>query len=345
MKKFRIGLVGLLVVAAASNVPWASADPDAVAEAQAELERIQEEAAQIDADIIAASERVTDAETKLATLTDDLATQQAKVDQLGLDLGDVAMLQLNSGGFDITNQLLSSATDSSFLSGLATIQNEAARSNADIQALQVEQARLDSLTDQQERLTASLVADQEAKEQLAADYDAKEDEAQAVYDQLSEEERQRLAALEAERQAAAAEAAEPTPDAGSEDSDQPAPAVSGSASERAAQAANIALAQAGKSYVWGATGPNSFDCSGLMIYAYSQVGISLPRTSGAQYNAGTAVSRSDLQPGDLVFYYSGISHVGMYIGNGQIIHAANPSSGVRVAGLDSMPYMGARRVA
>ena len=95
----------------------------------------------------------------------------------------------------------------------------------------------------------------------------------------------------------------------------------------------------------GATGPSSFDCSGLMLAAYKQVGISLPRTSQAQISAGTSVSKGDLQPGDLVFYYSGITHVGMYIGNGKIVHAANPRSGVVTAPVNSMPFAGARRVA
>jgi len=95
----------------------------------------------------------------------------------------------------------------------------------------------------------------------------------------------------------------------------------------------------------GATGPNAYDCSGLTTAAYRSVGVSLPRTSQAQYRVGTPVSLSNLQPGDLVFYYSGISHVGIYIGNGRIVHAANPRSGVTTASVTSMPFMGGRRVA
>ncbi|WP_323791239.1 C40 family peptidase [Nocardioides sp.] len=74
-----------------------------------------------------------------------------------------------------------------------------------------------------------------------------------------------------------------------------------------------------------------------------QAGVSLPHSSGAQYSSGPRVAASDLRPGDLVFYYSPISHVGMYIGNGNIVHAANPSTGVQVTGLYSMPYVGAVR--
>ena len=104
-----------------------------------------------------------------------------------------------------------------------------------------------------------------------------------------------------------------------------------------------ALAQVGKSYVWGAAGPSGFDCSGLTMMAWRQAGVSLPHSSSAQYGGGTKVSTSALQPGDLVYYYSPISHVGIYIGNGQIVDAANPSTGVRITSVDSMPLVGATR--
>ena len=104
-----------------------------------------------------------------------------------------------------------------------------------------------------------------------------------------------------------------------------------------------AKSQVGKSYVWGAAGPDSFDCSGLTMMAWQQAGISLPHNSTAQYGAGQPISRSELKPGDLVFYYSPISHVGIYIGDGQIVSALNPGAGINVRGLDDMPYSGAVR--
>ncbi len=104
-----------------------------------------------------------------------------------------------------------------------------------------------------------------------------------------------------------------------------------------------AKAQVGKAYVYGAAGPDSFDCSGLTMAAWSQAGVSLPHSSSAQYSSGPQISESELQPGDLVFYYSPISHVGIYIGNGQIVNALNPGSGVQISGLHDMPYSGAVR--
>ena len=122
----------------------------------------------------------------------------------------------------------------------------------------------------------------------------------------------------------------------------PAPAANG-----VAQAAvDTALAQRGDMYQYGATGPDRFDCSGLTSFAYRAAGISIPRTSKAQSTYGTPVAKADLQPGDLVFFYSPVSHVGMYIGNGQMVHASTASKPVAVVSLDSMPsFAGARRVA
>ncbi|GAA3578891.1 NlpC/P60 family protein [Amycolatopsis ultiminotia] len=112
----------------------------------------------------------------------------------------------------------------------------------------------------------------------------------------------------------------------------------------AAQAAlDAALSKLGSPYVWGATGPNQFDCSGLMKWAYEKAGISLPRSSSAQSTFGTAVQRSQLQPGDLVFYYSPVSHVGMYLGNGKMVHAPTSGDVVKISPLQSQ-YVGARRV-
>ena len=113
---------------------------------------------------------------------------------------------------------------------------------------------------------------------------------------------------------------------------------------RAAAAVSFAYGELGSPYVWGATGPNAFDCSGLIQAAYRSAGVALPRTTYTQINAGRRVSRSELAPGDLVFFYSGISHVGIYVGNGQMIHAPNPTAPVRLAPVDQMPFAGATRV-
>jgi cell wall-associated NlpC family hydrolase len=121
------------------------------------------------------------------------------------------------------------------------------------------------------------------------------------------------------------------------------PAVGGSG--KAVQALRAALTKLGRPYVWGADGPSSFDCSGLTMWAYKQVGINLPHFTGAQWNAGTHVSRSELQPGDLVFFYPDKHHMGMFIGNGKMVHAPQTGDVVKIAPIDGRPWAGAVRVA
>jgi len=109
----------------------------------------------------------------------------------------------------------------------------------------------------------------------------------------------------------------------------------------------IAMRYLGTPYVWGGSGPGGFDCSGLVAYVYAQVGVSLPHYTGAQWSVGVPVSRSDLQPGDLVFF-NGLGHVGIYIGGGQFIHAPHSGDVVKISSLSdswyAATYMGARRV-
>ncbi|GAA4541825.1 C40 family peptidase [Pseudonocardia xishanensis] len=111
-----------------------------------------------------------------------------------------------------------------------------------------------------------------------------------------------------------------------------------------AAALQTAMAQIGKPYRYGATGPSAFDCSGLTSFAFKNAGVSIPRTSRAQSTVGTPVSRADLQPGDLVFFYKPVSHVGIYIGNGQVVHASTSGQPVKIGSVDKMPFSGARRV-
>ncbi|MFP5019172.1 C40 family peptidase [Pseudonocardia phyllosphaerae] len=109
-------------------------------------------------------------------------------------------------------------------------------------------------------------------------------------------------------------------------------------------ALDTAKAQIGKPYSWGASGPSAFDCSGLVQYAFSKAGRDVPRTSSAQASAGTAVSKSALQPGDLVFFYTPVSHVGIYTGNGKVVHASTSGQPVKTSSIDAMPFNSARRL-
>ncbi|MCO6005005.1 NlpC/P60 family protein [Actinoallomurus purpureus] len=115
---------------------------------------------------------------------------------------------------------------------------------------------------------------------------------------------------------------------------------------KAVGAVRAALSQVGVPYVWGGAVPGrGFDCSGLTMWAYRQVGVNLPHYGGDQWNAGVHVSRDQLEPGDLIFFYSDIHHMGMYIGDGKFVHAPHTGDRVRVADLSTRPFAGAVRVA
>jgi cell wall-associated NlpC family hydrolase len=232
---------------------------------------------------------------------------------------------------------------------MSTVEKVSENQNTILQDYQESQARLADLERSAKVDSAGLKAQDKQLATLRAASAAKVTAARAVLARLTEEERKRLAAEEAAVQAAAQQVVDqaaanavtnptlPTTDAGSA-------SASASASGKGAVALAYAKKQLGKPYVWGATGPGSFDCSGLTSSAWRAAGVSIPRTSRAQSTgAGAAVAQSDLRPGDLVFFYSPVSHVGMYVGNGMIIHAPRPGKSVTYTQLSSMPYAGARR--
>ena len=122
----------------------------------------------------------------------------------------------------------------------------------------------------------------------------------------------------------------------------PQPAAAAAATRTAAL--EHAMSKIGAPYRYGAAGPNAFDCSGLVSWAFKKAGVSLPRTSRAMSKVGTPVSRDQLRPGDLVFFYKPVSHVGIYIGNGKIVHASNKKSPVKVSDMSRMKFNSARRI-
>jgi len=125
---------------------------------------------------------------------------------------------------------------------------------------------------------------------------------------------------------------------------KPAKKKSNSSSSKAAKAVAFAKKQLGDRYRYGASGPNAWDCSGLTAGAWKAAGVKLPHSARQQYKKGKKVSKSNLKPGDLVFFYKGISHVGIYVGGGKIIHASRPGKPVEYIKMSYMPYQFARRV-
>jgi len=207
-----------------------------------------------------------------------------------------------------------------------------------------------TLADQEANALANASAGASAAKSAAAQKAADDAAAKAAADQKAADDAAAAKAAADQKAADDAAAAQAATDAAAAQASQQASAsaaqvtVAGSASETATGAVSYALAQVGKPYSWGASGPSAYDCSGLMVAAYSSMGVTLPRTSESQAGAGYAVSYSELQPGDLIVANGG-SHVAMYIGDGQIVHAADYGIGVVVGSLDDLSIYAMRRVA
>lgn len=354
----------ILLGTVASVDPGAQAAPDPIDQAKVRLAQLDEQTSKVQEDYTEAQAALDKAQKDLDRSQRDLKTQSDKVATMRKALGRVALSDYQSGGgVSMTTQLVASGDSGQFLSKLATIQNVTERTSVQFQDFQAEQARLKSMKSQAEADRATIESQRNQQAKLLADAKKKEQEAKQVVDRLTAQQRAELKRQQAaEAQAAAAHAVSrsagrPTdqqsalgqPSSSSTQASQtgsqvPIPDPSHGVSSRAQSALSFALAQLGKPYIWGGTGPTDYDCSGLMMASWGKAGVSLPRTAAAQYAAGTPVSTSDLQPGDLVFFYPGITHVGMYIGDGKFIHASSPRTGIKVSVLAQQPsYQGARR--
>jgi cell wall-associated NlpC family hydrolase len=313
-------LSGAALVASVALIPGtAQADPD-IDDVQARVDDLYHEAE-------AAQERYHDTKLELDELQQDLTSlkaDQARQDrqmETARDLvRDSIIRQYQGESMSAVGQVFVSDDPSAFLDQLSTLTSYNDLQSQMFSAYSREAKALDIRQDATEtRLDEIAAAEQRLAEEKAT-VDEKLAEAKDLLSRLEAEEREAMTA---------SRAAPRVPDV--------------EASGNAAAAVNYAMAQVGDAYVYGAAGPDAFDCSGLTMMAWAQAGVSLPHSSSAQYSSGPHIAASDLQPGDLVFYYQPISHVGMYIGNGMIVHAANPSTGVTTAGLYSMPYSGAVR--
>jgi len=290
------------------------------------------------------------AQVELDRATAALAESQVRV-------RGIARSAYTGSGLNSFQALMISGSADEFVNRMSTLQMVAGHQNellgyaadANAAAATAQQQVQSSVAEAQRQYDA--VAGQQADlERQIAEY-------KAIHDRLSAAEQQAVAAAAAQAHASAsapassAHASEET-DAGrasrSERAEQlPAASAPVVANSGAAQTAiDTAMAQRGKPYVWAAGGPRAFDCSGLTQYAFAAAGINLPHSSRMQSQMGRSVSRSELQPGDLVFFYSPVSHVGIYIGGGQMVHAPTSGDVVKVAPVDVMGgYAGARRIA
>ncbi|OEJ33360.1 C40 family peptidase [Streptomyces subrutilus] len=300
------------------------------AQVEAQVDRLYEEAEAATERYNGAKEKADEAERALDGLRDETARKADQLNAARGALGSLAATQYRQGSLGTAVQLAMAADPQEYLSQASFISRAGDRNAAGISSVR---RRLDEVGKLREQAAGRLADLRTQRDELAgrkAEIEGKLATAKRLLAKLTAEQR---AAYEA-RSGVAAPAAAPQ--------SAPPPPSDGS---RAARAVAFAHGAIGKPYVWGSTGPGSFDCSGLTQAAWRSAGVSLPRTTYTQINAGRRVSRDQLAPGDLVFFYSGVTHVGLYIGNGQMIHAPRPGSTVRMAPIDSMPWAGASRPA
>ncbi|MGW5368101.1 NlpC/P60 family protein [Streptomyces sp. NPDC004009] len=305
------------------------------AQVKAKVDRLYQEAETATQRYDGAKERTEATQRRLNSLRDEAARRQQRLNAARDALGSVAAAQYRDGAIAPSWQLALSSDPDRYLDGAALAERVDDRQAGAVARVREQLREIEELRGAARVELTSLRSRQAEVRRHKQTVTAKLAEARRLLARLTPPERTWItgdgAAGHASRSASGARAAQVQ--AGS--------VPSGS---RAAAAVAYAYQKLGSPYVWGATGPDAFDCSGLVQAAYRSAGISLPRTTYAQINAGRRVSRSQLQPGDLVFFYSGISHVGIYIGAGRMIHAPNPSAPVRVAPVDEMPFAGATRV-
>jgi cell wall-associated NlpC family hydrolase len=297
----------------------------------------------------AAKEKTTKQRKQVDTLLDDVAKRTQKLNEEREQLGTFAAAQYRTGAAapDTATFLLADSPQDYFdqtqLMGRMTSRQKSAvddyftEQSATMKKRQEASRNLRTLTETQSDLqTAKSTVQKKLSDarELLSKLTAEEKARLAAIQKKKEQEAARKAAELAKQQAAAEQKAKE--EAAAKESGSSSGSASDSASSSdssyAAKAEKVlafARAQIGKPYVWGATGPGSYDCSGLTQAAWKAAGVTLPRTTYDQVNAGTTVSLTNARPGDLIFFYDDISHVGIYIGNGMMIHAPKPGAYVR----------------
>ncbi|GAB3845754.1 NlpC/P60 family protein [Dactylosporangium cerinum] len=314
----RTAVVALAVAAMIAPACAAHADPTPE-QLQAQIDKGNEEVELVVEQYNKVKGDLEATEAAITKLQADLAPLQATMDTAQDDATTLAVNAYKSGGnLGTWSLMLGARSSDNFTDRVGTLRQISLSQQRDLAAYG---AAKDAFTAEQRRLNDTKAAQSQQKIELETRRKKIEGDI-ARLDQMQ-------AKAEAAAAAAAAAAAKPKTTTTTPPPAGKPPAVSGSAGK----AVNYAWAQLGKKYVWGTAGPNTFDCSGLTMMAWKAAGVSLPHNAAQQWQKVRHISRSQLAPGDLVFY-NNLGHVGIYIGNNQIIHAPNSRTVVKVAPVD-----------
>lgn len=343
-------LTSVALLSQSANAAPAADDKPSLEEVEKKVDDLYRQAESATDKYNAAKEKTAKQRKRVDTLLDDVAERTQKLNEAREELGSFASAQYRTGAAapDTATFLLADTPQDYFdqtqlmdrMTGRqkVAVDDYVTQQSETMKKRQEATESLETLTDSQDGLKTAKAT---VQRKLAA--------ARELMSKLTAEEKARLAAIEKEKRAEAARKADELArqqaaqqkaqeeaaqqqdsgsSSGSGSSTSTAPADSSYAT-KADKALAFARAQIGKPYVWGAVGPGSYDCSGLTQAAWKAAGVTLPRTTYDQVNAGTTVPLSQARPGDLVFFYDDVTHVGIYIGNGMMIHAPKPGTYVR----------------
>ncbi|MGA5322430.1 NlpC/P60 family protein [Streptomyces seoulensis] len=333
--------------ASATPAPTAPAPvPDAELEkVRTQLDGLYHDAAVATDAYNAAEEKTKKQSVQLARLEKRTDTARKKLAELKDQAGAAARAQYRDSGMPPMARFLLSDNPEHFADGAGTLLNGARATKKLIAETDRVERELKRDTDDAEARWKKLERDRKDKAAAQKTIQAKIKDAEQLESRLEKKEKERLAELERQaarkaqtawletgvlkKQAEAAEAASTSAEA--------------KATSAGARAVAFATAQLGKPYVWGAEGPDSYDCSGLTSQAWADAGTPIPRTSQEQWKQLPHVDVTEMRPGDLVIYFADATHVGMYVGDGKIIHAPRPGRTVTIAGAGTMPILGVVR--
>ena len=338
MLRARLLLIGALSFALiAPFAPSTNAAPNAdLVRVRQEVEQLQEDAAEAGENAQAAKVQLAKLKSQLSSVQQEAEAQKASVDSIRRSLASIAVARYKSTGLGEGVELLFSSDPSLYLSSAGSLENITRKQSAELRKYATAKQRLDatSLT-VEDKLRLVQAAEARYRAQ-AAQVKRKLEQAEELLSKLEKKDRERLLKLqamdEAERQAYSREQAR----------------LANTVSGRAGIALRYAFKQIGDNNVWGAAGPIRWDCSGLTMRSYEQAGVRLPHSSRAQFGYGRSIARSNLLPGDLVFFGSPISHVGIYVGKNKMVHAPRPGAKVQIVEFGNYfgrkKYVGARRL-
>ena len=338
MRRLRIGIVALIGLALVAPItPTTNAAPSAdLLRVRQEVEQLQDDAAEAGENAQAAKVQLQRLRAQLNAVQQEADSQKAVVEKIRNSLATIAVARYKSTGLGEGVELLFSSDPSLYLSSAGSLENITRKQAAQLRKFATAKQRLDATS-----LTVAdklrLVQAAEARYRAqAAQVKSKLEAAEKLLSKLEAKDRERLRKIQemdaAEREAYSREQAK----------------LANTVSGRAGLALRYAVKQIGDNYVWGAAGPVRWDCSGLTMRAFEQAGVRLPHSSRAQFNYGRSIARNNLLPGDLVFFGTPISHVGIYIGKGKMVHAPRPGARVQIVEFGNYfgkkRYVGARRL-